>query len=177
MMISNRHMNLAGSDILIGETPVGKGLFVTRSYAPDEEILLFTGREIDFDATLAKGDRECDAFQVAPGRYIDLDPPGVYINHSCDPNTGVRDGFRLVALTALQPGEEIRFDYSTTMGEDHWTLQCSCGSPRCRGIIRDFKFLPRELQIERVRRQIVPQFLIDAEVAGGRLTADDVRLV
>ena len=165
---------VAAFDVRIGDTPVGKGIFVTRAFAADEGILVFTGAEIDFETSLAKGDRECDAFQIGTDRYLDLDPPGVFINHSCDPNTGVRDDLRLVALRDLRPGEEIRYDYSTTMDEDHWTLECRCGSPRCRGIIRDFKWLPRAIKLELLRRRVVPRFLIDSELQAGRLSLDDV---
>ncbi len=167
------HMSRAKAatiDVRIGETPVGKGVFVTRPYAAGEEILVFTGEEIDFETSLAKGERECDAFQIGPNRYLDLDTPGVFINHSCDPNTGIRDDIRLVALRDLRPGEEIRYDYSTTMDEDHWEMDCRCGSPKCRGVIRDFKWLPKELKLELMSRKIVPRFLIDAELEGGRLT-------
>jgi len=160
------------TDIRIDETSVGRGVFVTRPYAAGEEILVFTGPVIDFEASVAKGERECDAYQIMPNRYLDLDAPGVFINHSCDPNTGIRDDIRLVALRDLHPGEEIRFDYSTTMDEDHWEMECRCGSPACRGLIRDFKWLPLELKLELMSRGIVPRFLLDSEFASGRLTPE-----
>ena len=99
--------------VRIGNTDVGMGVFVTRDFAAGEEILRLRGRLIDFAATLAKGDRECDAFQIGPGRYLDLEPPARFLNHSCDPNTGIRDVLRLVALREIKAGQEIRFDYSS----------------------------------------------------------------
>jgi agmatinase len=157
--------------VRVGATTVGRGLFVTRDFAEGEEILVFTGKEIDFAGSLAKGDRECDAFQIGPDRYLDLDPPGVFINHSCDPNTGVRDGVRLVALGDLRSGEEIRYDYSTTMDEDHWTMECRCGSRRCRGVIRDFKWLPNDVKRELLRRDVVPSFLAGSRPESARASA------
>jgi len=163
------------ANVLIGPTEVGRGLYVTRDFLAGEEILVFHGRRIDFTATLAKGDRECDAFQIGPDLYLDLVPPGVYINHSCEPNTGVRDDVRLVALRDLREGEEIRYDYSTTMDEDHWTLECLCGAPSCRGVIRDFRWLPKRTKKFLLRHNVVPAYVIASELAGGRLTARDLR--
>jgi len=94
------------------------------------------------------------------------DRSGVFVNHSCDPNTGVRDDVRLVALRDLIAGEEIRYDYSTTMDEDHWTLQCRCGSRGCRGVVRDFKWLPKDTKLHLLRQNIVPGLIIACELAG-----------
>ena len=32
------------------------------------------------------------------------------------------------------------------MDEDNYTLECMCGSPHCRRVVLDFKFLPKEIQ-------------------------------
>lgn len=162
-------------NVRIGDTPVGRGLFVTRDIAAGEEIFRFRGRPMDFADSLAKGERECDALQIGPDRYLDLEPPGVLINHSCDPNTGTRDDVRLVALRDLKAGEEIRFDYSTSMDEDHWELECRCGSPFCRGVVRDFKYLPKERKLALIRQDIVPWFILAAELAAGRLTVEETQ--
>ena len=174
MITGRRRASRTPFDVRIGRTPVGRGVFVTRPFAADEEILVFTGAEIDFLATLAKGERECDAFQIGVDRYLDLEPPGVFLNHSCDPNTGIRDNVRLVALRDLGAGEEIRFDYSTTLDEDHWELDCCCGALNCRGRVRDFRWLPTPLKLDRIHRNIVPSFLVDGELASGRLTRGEV---
>jgi hypothetical protein len=150
-------------DVRIDQTDVGLGVFVTRDFARHEEILVFRGTEIDYRGTLTKGDRECDAFQIGIDRYLDLEPPGVYINHSCDPNVGVRDQVRLVALRDLEAGEEIRYDYSTTMAENHWEMACRCGSPHCRGLIRDFACLPPDVKQRLVELTVVPAFVLELE--------------
>lgn len=134
----------------------------------------FRGHVIDFAGTLEKGDRECDALQIGPDLYLDLESPGRFVNHSCEPNTGIRDGIRLVALRDLDPGEEIRFDYSTTMQEDHWVMEgCRCGAPSCRGSVLDFRWLPLDTKLTLIRQNVVPGFVVTAELDGGRLSADD----
>jgi hypothetical protein len=151
-------------DVRIGPTDVGRGVFVTRDFAKDEQILVFDGPIIDYAATLALGERECDAFQVGPDRYILITPPAVCLNHSCEPNTGIRHEVHLVALRDIRIGEEIRFDYSTTMNEGHWEMPCSCGAPTCRGLVRDFKWLSRERKLHLLRQGIVPRFILESEL-------------
>ena len=154
---------------------MGLGLFAARPLQAGERILDFRGPLIDFAATVAKGDRECDALQIGPDLYLDLEDPGRYANHSCDPNAGVRnDGVTLVAVRPIRPGEEIRFDYSTTMDDDHWAMECSCGSPRCRGRVLDFRWLPNPRKLEYIAMGIVPSFLVAAELERGGLSGREV---
>jgi hypothetical protein len=66
---------------------------------------------------------------------------------------------RLIALKAIEPGEEIRFDYSTTIS-DGWTMLCLCGSPSCRGLVKAFQLLPAEVQLRYAMLQIVQPFIL-----------------
>jgi hypothetical protein len=160
--------------IEIRETDVGLGVFVRRPVRSGERILEFRGPVIDFAATLAKGEREGDALQIGHDLYLDLEPPGRLVNHSCQPNAAVRDGTHLVALRDLEPGEEVRFDYSTTMDDDHWTLECRCGTPACRGTVRDFRWLPDETKLRLVGLNAVPAFIVAAELDARRLTPEQL---
>ncbi|MBI2625395.1 MAG: hypothetical protein HYW70_03640 [Candidatus Nealsonbacteria bacterium] len=54
---------------------------------------------------------------------------------------------------------EITFDYSTTMDEDDWGMDCQCGSKSCRGRIRDFKYLPPDIQKKYLDLGIVPEYI------------------
>lgn len=158
----------------IRDTRHGKGVFVLHPVAPGERILTFRGKPLDFAGTLAKGDREGDALQIGVDAYLDLDPPGRFVNHSCEPNAGVRDRVQLISLRELAAGEEVRFDYSTTMSENHWTMECSCGSSRCRRLVRDFRWIPLRRKLELIRQGVVPAFLVEEELASGRLHAAQV---
>lgn len=121
---------------------VGLGLFANRQLARGEQILAFGGPLIDFAETRRRGPRECMAVQIGPNRYLDTQPPAVFVNHSCEPNAGIREETHLVALRELAKGQEICFDYSTTMEEQSFTMACLCGAPGCRGTVRDFSTLP-----------------------------------
>ena len=51
-----------------------------------------------------------------------------------------------LVLMALAPGEEIAWDYSTTLAESNWHMICQCRSPDCRRVIGNFSTLSLERQ-------------------------------
>jgi uncharacterized protein len=150
--------------VYVADGDLGKGLFANRLIRAGEIIFVFAGPVIGFPEAVAKGDRECYPLQISKDKYIDLAEPGCYANHSCDPNAGVRDGangqsVRLVAIKDIPPGTEIRYDYSTTMDEDYFTMACRCGSPKCRGRVTDFKLLDSEVQERYLALGVVMSFI------------------
>jgi SET domain-containing protein len=91
------------------------------------------------------------AMQIGPDTYLVEDPqqPSLddFLNHSCRPNLGFIDGsLMLYALYDIQPGEELTFDYSTSMDEVGWKLRCRCGAPNCRRLVRRYSELPEQDQ-------------------------------
>lgn len=66
----------------------------------------------------------------------------------------------LFAIRDIGEGEEITWDYSTTMFDDDWELKCNCGSSKCRGVVREFKYLQESLRNEYIKVGIVPGYLI-----------------
>ncbi len=77
------------------------------------------------------------------GEWIDPAEPFVYLNHSCNPNMGIRGRVTFVALRDIQAGEELTFDYSTTEDDIHWEFKCGCGSKNCRKRLKSIQFLPK----------------------------------
>jgi hypothetical protein len=86
--------------------------------------------------------------QVARDLYVgpdsgpdDLpDDPGDFMNHSCNPNCRIvvnLPSIHLVAQRDISAGEEITYDYGSTMHNDPWEMKCNCGAPECRGVIRE----------------------------------------
>ncbi len=78
------------------------------------------------------------AMQVGPDLWLCssgelLDDCG---NHSCDPNAGFTSGEPVLhALRDIAAGEEICWDYSTSISCPGWSLECRCGSAACRSLI------------------------------------------
>ena len=86
--------------------------------------------------------------QVDYDRYVVPKRNGViwYIYHSCEPNCVV-SGNTLVADREVERGEELTFDYSTDVDWPGFKMGCSCGSRRCRKVIRAYRFLPEKLML------------------------------
>ena len=138
----------------------GRGVFAARPFHAEERVLIFRGevRDVSTFTDLTH------ALQVGPTAYISSSGQiDDYVNHSCDPNTGVREKAGCVELFALEPiaaGDEITFDYSTTQDGQHWTITCQCGADNCRGTIGDFRDLPTERQRFYIRKGAILPFLI-----------------
>src|ERR1043166_8025649 len=146
--------------VYVATCDLGRGLFAGRNYAPGDEILRFKGPIIPLAEVQAKGKDQSNPIQVGNAEYIDIEPPGVFANHSCEPNAGITNNVDLIALQAIERGKEVRFDYSTTMWEGSWTMPCLCNSTQCRRIVRDFLELPIELQARYIALGIVQEFIL-----------------
>jgi SET domain-containing protein len=98
-------------------------------------------------------------FQVGYDRYVRPRKHGVawYINHSCDPNCLIL-GRSIITWRPVASGEELTLDYSTDVDWPGFSMACSCGSPRCRKVVRAYRFLPRELKL-RYGAHVAPYIL------------------
>jgi hypothetical protein len=151
-------------NVYVAQSEFGRGLFAARDFAAGEFILEYQGRIIRSDE--AHRNAAGYPLQISEHTYIDLETPGMFTNHSCEPNAGVKYDSHLVALCPIQCGEEIRIDYSTTMWEDHWTMRCCCEAASCRKIVQGFYLLPEELQQHYLRLNIVQSFIVRRLQAG-----------
>lgn len=148
----------------------GKGLFAGRAFEFNEVVYQPRGRvvhaeDIDWDAIGKKGYDEF--LQVGAWEYFDgrSDPKFKYLNHSCDPNIGYKNLEGKVSFVAIKPisrGEEITFDYSTTMFEelDEEPMPCNCNSKNCRKVIADLRHLPRRIQRRYLSLGIAPPYVL-----------------
>jgi SET domain-containing protein len=115
----------------------GRGVFATRPIRAGARILALEGWQARTDEL----DEDWWALQIGPDLWLcsageSLDD---YINHSCAPNAGFTIGEPvLYALRDIAAGEEIAWDYSTSMAEKGWTLECRCEAPSCRGTVRSW---------------------------------------
>jgi hypothetical protein len=139
----------------------GHGIFAGRGFREGERIFTLRGPVLTLEEVLKKGALHVNAYQIDIDRYV---YPGHiesrFINHSCDPNAGLREDREMIALRDIAMEEEICFDYSTCTSEKLWTMPCSCGSPVCRVTIGDFHDLPPELQERYLVRGVVQRFII-----------------
>lgn len=144
--------------IFIDQCNLGLGLFASRNIKRGETIFVFSGRVISDE----EGKISPNPIQIGTHLYIDPEQGwGRFINHSCQPNVGIVKNNIVIALQNISFRTEIRFDYSTTMLERHWTMECFCGAPQCRKIIKDFDLLPLKLQQYYLKLGIVQDFIVE----------------
>jgi SET domain-containing protein len=131
----------------------GKGVFARAPILSGERILTFSGpllqraQVFEEDYHLQVG---ADLYLGASGEADD------YVNHSCEPNAGFRDGLALVARRDIRVEEEITWDYSTAIDEEDFVgFTCYCGAAACRGAVRSFRHLDPDIQ-EQLRDWLLP---------------------
>ena len=98
-----------------------------------------------------------------------MDDLSYWFNHSCEPNAGVRGLSELFAIRPIQEGEEITYDYSTTVGIDRpgswllangdWKMKCNCHSENCRGDIGTFTTIPQNTFERYIALGALPDFI------------------
>ena len=145
-MLLNRHhehMNEENRQIetvhkfKVSSSRFGKGCFAYEPIEKGETICFLEGEETsweEFEKKYRKGTvRLDDPLQISETKYIELHPPYIYFNHSCNPNSGLRGKNKLIAIKKIMPGEEINFDYSSVSWDDRltedygaWTMKCEC---------------------------------------------------
>ena len=118
----------------------GFAVFAREALAKDELICVWTGMLATYQEVLALDPSEkSHTIQVDEGIYlipIGLEEPADYINHSCEPNAGIRGQISLVAMRPIAAGEEITFDYAMADSTPYDEFPCACGVPTCRGSVR-----------------------------------------
>jgi hypothetical protein len=152
---------MTGSTVRLGTGALGRAVLAAQPFQPGQPIVMLTGRVLTRAEVAGLGREGAYAMQIGTREYMEMSAPGRYVNHSCDPNAGIVQDRILIALRPIATGEEIRFDYSTTMSEDHWTMTCRCGEPFCRGVILDFHHLPPILQNRYLQFGIVQRFIVN----------------
>jgi hypothetical protein len=153
--------DIQNTNVYIGKSNMGIGIFAVRSVRKGEVLLQLNGDIISLEDSIALGEDECYSVQVEAREYIQPGAPARFINHSCDPNCGLTGDLFLVAICDIGKDEELFFDYSTTMLERRWEMDCKCGTAICRGRIRDFDTLPENLQQHYRSLGIVQPFILE----------------
>jgi uncharacterized protein len=120
----------------------GRGLFATVAIAKDEIIAVKGGHIVDGKTLREKitpvlGPVEIqidDDLFIAPVTDEERELSMLYLNHSCDPNLGVRGEITFVAMLDIRAGEELTHDWAMTDDDDH-SLKCNCGASDCRKVL------------------------------------------
>ncbi len=118
----------------------GFAVFALQPLIKDELICVWTGVAVTYEQVLALTEAEkSHTIQVDEGIYLaplGMEEPADFINHSCNPNAGIRGQISLVAMRAIAAGEEITFDYAMADSSPYDEFACACGAANCRGTVR-----------------------------------------
>jgi hypothetical protein len=153
--------------IVVASARNGVGLRAAAPFRPNQTIIKIAGRIVGAGVLWDKGGTFADnCFRFGPETYLDPgDEAGRFLNHSCEPNAGIRkrnNQLFLFAARSIASGEEIAIDYSTILGDDDiWTMRCNCGRTSCRRKIRRFGSLPVELKRQYLRQGLVPRYIVN----------------
>ena len=151
--------------VIVKETgKYGKGLFAKDDISKGEIIADWTDGKV-YEAekcsylpkNIKKNPRDY-AIQFEEHKWINTDGIGRHINHSCNPNCGIKGKFQIVTMKDIKKGEELTFDYEMTEDSD-WRMKCMCDAKNCRGIIGAFKNMP--LNIRKKYKGYISTWLID----------------
>jgi SET domain-containing protein len=110
----------------VGRSTAGLGLFATAPIAKGDFIVEYSGRRIPTREALAREAKTGCRYMFAINSRWTVDGSsrrnmGRYANHSCRPNaesTITKGKVMLRAIEAIEPGEEITYDY----GRDYFEL-------------------------------------------------------
>ncbi|MFA5086413.1 MAG: SET domain-containing protein [Candidatus Paceibacterota bacterium] len=119
-------------DVLVKKSKInGKGVFANKNFRKGAVIIkwkigkIFTKREIDsFSKEIQKYKNH-----IGRNKYIIAGSPEGRVNHSCLPNTFVKNGCD-IALRGIKKGEEITSDY--TREGASLSFICNCGQKNCK---------------------------------------------
>jgi hypothetical protein len=142
----------------------GKGVFALKSFETGDIILTVprTFPTITYAQLLRKRNTD-NPLQISPRRYIDWSGVSLYFNHACEPNVGLTSypNLAYVALRDIKDGEELFWDYSTSIDKDtECDFVCACGAKSCRTTIGGFKHLPLTVRNYYAKLGVVQRYLL-----------------
>jgi uncharacterized protein len=135
------------NNVYIAKSPIhGSGVFAARDIEKGERIYVIKG---DIKTLIVRNKRDSARWPNCIGVdhqvWINPVPPSTHLNHSCNPNAGIKGRVTLTALKKIKKGEEITFDYSISEDDQLWVFDCNCGDPNCRGRIYSIQSLPEHI--------------------------------
>ncbi len=126
---------------LIGDVAVkkskieGLGVFALRDFKKGEIVIKWDiAYQLTPEEVKSMSHKEKRYVAFLDGKYILMEPPARYVNHSCDANTHAKD-FCDIAKRDIKKGEEITGDYSENETQG-FEMICHCRSKNCRGIVK-----------------------------------------
>ena len=126
-------------------TKYGKGVYAKKMITKGENLAIFGGYVLKVGDEVNDSGIQIEENLVLSG--LNNNEPTDYINHSCNPNSGIKGQNFIVSMNNINKNEQITFDYamclfSLTKKADY-SFKCLCGEKNCRKLItsNDWKIL------------------------------------
>lgn len=132
----------------------GKGLFAKKLINIGEVVVIWGGHFVK-EVQARRAEKNGKAIQQIDEDLWDVfdyktrnDDPSYNHNHSCDPNTWMKDEVTIIARRKIKPGEELTIDYTVFVLNINYKMpgECKCGSKLCRKIITGNDWKNKSLQ-------------------------------
>lgn len=125
----------------------GEGIFATLRFLRGDTVMIGTIKKDNINGN------HSHASQMGEFRYALHGGRITKVNHSCNPNCGIKlnvaGAHDFVAMRTIEIGEEITFDYAMrNYTIEYFPYECGCGSEQCRGSITGWKDLPAKFKLK-----------------------------
>lgn len=125
----------------------GKGMFAKEPITIGEVVFIKGGhilkREQIFSSSVINSYHPIDdSYFLGAVNSDEEDRIKLYVNHSCNPNCGIRGEITFVAMRNIATDEELTIDYAFLDNEDY-SFRCTCGESNCRSLVtgRDWQIM------------------------------------
>ena len=140
----------------------GKGVFLNKNVKRDEIILRFIGKKVkNPPGSWHEGP---EWLQIGYTEWIipKFNSIGRYLNHSCNPNAGLKGKSTIVAMGSIKKGEEVLLDYALIEMYPLWHMHCNCGSKNCRKVVKPYQDLPAQRKKKYIK--YTAQYIVDMKM-------------
>jgi SET domain-containing protein len=140
-------ISMKNSKVVVKNTKkMGRAVFARVKIKKGTVVAVFDGPVFDYDYEHWSKDLLDHTIQFEKRKWRDSNGLARFINHSCEPNCGIKNLFEIVAMRDILKGEQITFDYEMTEKSSWWRMRCKCGSTHCRKLIGNYSNLPRAIR-------------------------------
>ena len=129
----------------------GSGSLTVSKISKGEIVASFGGNVINqSELTNYSADRVSRSLQLNSVTYLlsgAVPEAGDMINHSCEPNCGMAGTSSVQALSDIEIGEELSFDYAMSDSSQYDEFTCACEKEGCREKVTGMDWQNKDLQI------------------------------
>ncbi len=130
---------------LFESTEKGEGIFATKRFYRNDIVMIGSLQEENVEKNHSHASQMGEFRHALHGGLISK------VNHSCNPNCGIKlnaaGAHDFVAMKSIEIDDEVTFDYAMrNYSIEYFPKNCCCGSQNCRKSITGWKNLPEKFK-------------------------------